>query len=118
MSVPYDPDQTRIGPGGIQNEAEDLAQAEACFGAAQRRLGLLPNSLVAVQCKYLAGLYAKFVVRPMAAWLLFQGACAQLQALLHAKRLAFESRTSNSRESSRPTHVEQRLYWSCVKAEW
>ena len=95
---------------------EDAEAAEAFFNAAQRRLGTLPNRLIGVQCRYLAGLYAKFVLRPLTAWTLLQGACVQLQALLFAKGL--QSNKSKQRpQARRARHLEQRLYWSCVKAE-
>jgi len=95
----------------------DIPAAEAFYNAARRRMGLLGNSLVATQCGYLAGLYEKFLLRPVAAWTLLQTACVKLQALLYAKGLA-EATGQASRIDSRAKHVEQRLYWSCVKAEW
>jgi len=103
-------------PVGTQ-EGVDVDMGESFFGAAQRRLGLLSNSLIAVQCQYLAGLYEKFLVRPLAAWSLFQSASSQFQAYLYAKGLAVASQ-GEFQEGKRARHIEQRLYWSCVKAEW
>lgn len=111
VAAPYHPTE---GGHARQASLEDTQAAEAYFGAAQRRIGLLPPSLVAVQCHYLAGLYAKFAVRPMQAWSLMQAASAQLQALLYAKGLAV---TQDTDDTLRARHIEQRLYWSCVKAE-
>ncbi|KAL7625818.1 hypothetical protein AAE478_005041 [Parahypoxylon ruwenzoriense] len=89
------------------------ANGEAFFSAAQRRLGLLPNSLIAIQCAYFAGLYEKFAVRPLDTWQRLQGACERFQALLYAKAL---SSNTADREEQRARHIEQCLYWSCVKA--
>ncbi|KAF5013642.1 hypothetical protein FDECE_369 [Fusarium decemcellulare] len=123
VATPYDPDQTygwqteaATEDSPTNQEGVDLNMAEAFFGAARRRLGLLTNSVIAVQCQYLAGLYEKFLVRPLAAWSLLQTACAQLQALLYAKGLAVATR-QDFQTGKRTRHIEQRLYWSCVKAE-
>ena len=97
-------------------QGEDRAAAEAYYGAAQRRMGLLQPSLVAVQCQYLAGLYSKFLMRPLAAWNLLQSSCNQLQALLYAGGLV-AGEAEGAHNMSRSRHIEQRLYWSCVKAE-
>lgn len=99
-----------------QFEHEDKAMAEVYFEAAQRRLGLLQPSLMVVQCQYLAGLYAKFVVRPMRAWTLLETASTQLQTWLYAKALISDNREGDA-NSSRARHIEQRLFWSCVKSE-
>lgn len=115
IAVPYDPELDASGPVSV-TQGEDKAAAETYFKAAQRRLGLLQPSLVAVQCQYLAGLYLKFVVRPLAAWNLLQSGCNQLQALLYARGLV-NSEAEGVNHSSRSRHIEQRLYWSCVKAE-
>lgn len=80
-----------------------------------RRLGLLPNSLMSIQCHYFAGLYEKFSIRPLSAWTLLQQACIRFQAYLYAKAL---SSPGNSDTARGARHIEQRLYWSCVKAEW
>ncbi|KAF4448422.1 vegetative cell wall gp1 [Fusarium albosuccineum] len=124
VATPYDPDQAYTWQTEAATEDEptnqegvDISMAEAFFGAARRRLGLLTNSVIAVQCQYLAGLYEKFLVRPLAAWSLLQTACAQLQALLYAKGLAVATR-QDFQTGKRTRHIEQRLYWSCVKAEW
>ncbi|KAI1372746.1 hypothetical protein F4677DRAFT_456315 [Hypoxylon crocopeplum] len=122
LTSPYDPAQARNipddgvdfhdFPSSLDRTTE--ANGEAFFNAAQRRLGLLPNSLISIQCTYFAGLYEKFAIRPLDAWHKFRGACVRFQALLYAKAL---SSNTVGHEEQRAIHVEQRLYWSCVKAE-
>ena len=116
LANPYDPAQPACV---VENDADThespASSGEAFFGAAQRRLGLLPDSLVAIQCTYFAGLYEKFAVRPLRAWHLLQAACVRFQALLYAKALSSDAAGP---EEQRARHIEQRLYWSCVKAEW
>lgn len=122
VAAPYSPDRAEkwqtslLHETGEAQDDVDIDMAESFFGAAQRRLGLLSNTLVAVQCQYLAGLYEKFLVRPLEAWSLLQGASAQLQAYLYAKGLV--ATTAEGQSGNRAKHIEQRLYWSCVKAEW
>ena len=93
----------------------DESSSEAYFSAAMRRLSLLPNSLISIQCQYFAGLYLKFSIRPLPAWTLLQQACVRFQAYLYAKALSVPRDTSSTKSTR---HIEQRLYWSCVKAEW
>ncbi|KAI1414455.1 hypothetical protein F5Y13DRAFT_178751 [Hypoxylon sp. FL1857] len=122
LARPYDPAQARNimddrdeyhdSPSSLDGTTE--ANGEAFFNAAQRRLGLLPNTLIAIQCTYFAGLYEKFAIRPLDAWHRLQSACVRFQALLYAKAL---SANTAGREEQRARHIEQRLYWSCVKAE-
>ncbi|KAI0376031.1 hypothetical protein F5Y04DRAFT_274053 [Hypomontagnella monticulosa] len=122
LTNPYNPTQVQntIESGSDLHDSEISADggaeanAEAFFNAAQRRLGLLPNSLIAIQCAYFAGLYEKFAIRPLDAWNRLQGACVRFQALLYAKAL---SSNTAGHEEQRARHIEQRLYWSCVKAE-
>ena len=101
-----------------------MESAEAYYSAAKRRLGLLQSSLLSVQCQYFAGLYEKFAIRPFAAWTLLQQACVRFQAYLYAKALGVgQGAVSEGDENGgigkgRARHIEQRLYWSCVKAEW
>ncbi|OTA68009.1 hypothetical protein K449DRAFT_324441 [Hypoxylon sp. EC38] len=122
LTKPYDPAQARsVGDNRDDHHSSPSspdetteANGEAFFNAAQRRLGLLPNTLIAIQCTYFAGLYEKFVIRPLDAWHRLQSACVRFQALLYAKAL---SSNTGGREEQRARHIEQRLYWSCVKAE-
>ncbi|OTA91514.1 hypothetical protein M434DRAFT_342912 [Hypoxylon sp. CO27-5] len=123
LTNPYDPAQAQSIRGngddyhGLPSDQDATAEAngEAFFNAAQRRLGLLPNTLISIQCTYFAGLYEKFAIRPLDAWHRLQSACVRFQALLYAKAL---SSNTGGREEQRARHIEQRLYWSCVKAEW
>lgn len=110
VATPYE--NTESARNGTHNG--DMRAGQVYFTAAKRRLGTLQNSLIAVQCYYFAGLYEKFAVRPFAAWLLLQQACVQAQAYLYAKSLRPHESNGGNR---RLLHIEQRLYWSCVKAE-
>ncbi|KAL1856884.1 hypothetical protein VTK73DRAFT_8216 [Phialemonium thermophilum] len=101
--------RTTIGPD------DAAATGDAYFAAAMRRLGLLPLTLESIQCYFFAGLYEKFAVRPLSAWTLLQQACVRFQAYLHARTWS-APRDGSRAKSSR--HREQRLYWSCVKAEY
>lgn len=94
----------------------DESAAEAYYSAAKRRLGLLPTSLISIQCHYFAGLYEKFAIRPLSAWMLLQQACVRFQAYLYAKALSTPVDGAGDVRTAR--HIEQRLYWLCVKAEW
>ena len=107
MSIPGNPNVITPFVG-------ELDKADAFFAAAMRRLGLLPMTLLSVQCYYFAGLYEKFAIRPLSAWSLLQQACVRYQALLHAKAVSAPGDAANSRAAR---HVKQRLYWSCMKAE-
>lgn len=100
-------------PDGSPTSTEDVDAGEAFFTAAQRRLGLLETSLLSVQCLYFAGLYEKFMIRPFSAWKIFQRACIELQVYLSAVVLVRDA----NEHVGRSRHIEQRLYWSCVRAE-
>ncbi|KAH8881162.1 hypothetical protein GQ53DRAFT_754622 [Thozetella sp. PMI_491] len=120
VSRPYDENQ--IGGPGEDFSAQspvsvslDRNSAEVYYSAAKRRLGLLPDSLISIQCQYFAGLYEKFTIRPLAAWRLMQQACVQFQAYLYS--IALSSPGAEEGGQPRSRHTEQRLYWSCVKAE-
>ncbi|KAH8807735.1 hypothetical protein F5884DRAFT_346004 [Xylogone sp. PMI_703] len=111
--IPGDISDINSRDEGLKQEP-DWTTAEAYFAAGKKRLGLLPPCLSTVQCLYFAGLYEKFAIRPLDAWFLFQQACIQCQVYLH--RRAIISPETNEADN-RARHIEQRLYWSCVKAE-
>lgn len=90
-----------------------ISMSEPYFMAAKRRLGLLDTSLLCVQCLFFAGVYEKFVMRPLAAWKFFQRACVEMQTYLHT--MALKSSSASGHE--RALHLEQRLYWACMSSE-
>lgn len=94
------------------------------FSAAKKRLGLVmsSNKLVAVQCLFLAGIYHMYTMNQFAAWKMFNAASVSCEGYLHrkerAKAVDASSGTLLSLPSSEPTrHLEQRIYWSCLKSE-
>lgn len=89
--------------------------AQEYFAAGQKRLGPLctRSSLTSAQCLFMAGTYFMFVLRPVAGWRLLNAASIACRTYI-SKRIARESfglRHDGSRS------MEQRLYWSCFKAE-
>ncbi|KAI1455206.1 hypothetical protein F4805DRAFT_285703 [Annulohypoxylon moriforme] len=91
------------------------AEADGFFNEAQRRLGSLSDSLIAVQCTYLEGLYKQLSLKPLDAWHSFRHACVRFQTLQHIEKLLPRSADNEEQEESR---VRQCLYWLCVKAEY
>lgn len=93
------------------------------FSAAKKRLGLVmsSNKLVAVQCLFLAGIYHMYTMNQFAAWKMFNAASVSCEGYLHRKERAKAADASSgtlSLPSSEPTrHLEQRIYWSCLKSE-
>lgn len=121
LANPYRPNGTHLvatdsgdSPSTRAPAIEGTSSGDIYFAAAMRRLGLLSNSLISIQCHYFAGLYQKFSIRPLSAWTLLQQASVRFQAYLYAKALS----GNGSDVAKSAPHIEQRLYWSCVKAEW
>lgn len=103
-----------MSPDGVlHNDLDALVVGEAYATAARRRLGLIETTLLSAQCLYFDGLYEKFMMRPFSAWKSFQRACVELQSYLYARGL----NSTASNDPDRVRHVEQRLYWSCVRGE-
>lgn len=79
------------------------------------------NKLVAVQCLFLAGIYHMYTMNQFAAWKMFNAASVSCEGYLHRKERAKAADVSSgtlSLPSSEPTrHLEQRIYWSCLKSE-
>lgn len=89
--------------------------AEAYFLAAAKRLGLLGAGLTDIQCLFLASMYQKCALRPLEAWFHVHQAATRLQAR-HLGRIAGLQRGASGNEKWL-SHLEQRLLWSCFKAE-
>lgn len=100
--------------GNVPLQMRREAEAENFYIEAQQRLESLPNSLVTIQCTYLAGLYEQYFMRPLDAWRRFQRACVSFQNLPHfGTSLQNGVNCGDQRDKS----IRQCLYWSCIKAE-
>ncbi|KAF2187911.1 hypothetical protein K469DRAFT_568400 [Zopfia rhizophila CBS 207.26] len=99
------------GPSGLTSisDTQDYSTAESYYVAAQKRIGLLENSILTTQCYFLSGVYEMYSLRPLKAWASFNRACITLQIYL---------RGQPQRHFSGSKGVERRLYWSCLKSEW
>lgn len=94
---------------------EDQDAAEAYYVAAQKRLGLLGDAIPDIQCFFFATIFEKFALRPLRAWFHVQQACNRLEARLLRRG---ERPLMPFREPDPENHnLEQRLYWSCFRAE-
>lgn len=108
LAVPFSISVPAHGESSV-DDAKDYAAAEAYYGAARKRTGLLDNSILSVQCMFLLGVYQMYSMRPLKAWMSFSQACAMFQVYL---------RTESYRQATRTARrLEQRLYWSCLKSE-
>ncbi|KAK1724247.1 uncharacterized protein BDZ83DRAFT_579008 [Colletotrichum acutatum] len=96
-------------------EPQDCGTAEAYYLAASKRIGLLGASILDIQCLFLASMYEKCRLRPLRACFYIQQASTRLQAhLLRRGRRPWRG-ASGREEPTQP--LEQRLFWSCFKAE-
>ena len=96
-------------------KAGDQEGAEAYYVAAQKRLGLLGNSIQDIQCFFLAAMFEKTALHPLRAWHHIQQACNRLETRL----LQRGEKPSALFKEPKPDdyHLEQRLFWSCFRAE-
>lgn len=96
-------------------EPEDCGVADAYYLAASKRIGLLGPSILDIQCLFLASMYEKCRLRPLRACFYIQQASTRLQAhLLRRGRRPWRA-ASGREEPTQP--LEQRVFWSCFKAE-
>lgn len=120
LATPFQPSDnvldTSSGPLSSFIDHVDKPAAEGYYMAAQKRLSLSHSTLIAVQCYYFAGLFEKFSLRPLRAWSHLQQACIHFQTGIWKRVNSVAG--SNPATSHHTRHFEQRLYWSCVKAEW
>ncbi|KAM5368969.1 hypothetical protein ACJZ2D_009278 [Fusarium nematophilum] len=89
--------------------------AEPYYAAAQKRIGLLGNTIQDMQCFFFATIFEKFALRPLRAWYYVQQACSRLETRLlqRGERPWAPFREQNPKDY----HLEQRLFWSCFRAE-
>ncbi|KAJ9137458.1 C6 transcription factor [Pleurostoma richardsiae] len=95
--------------------ALDRATGEAYYLAAKKRIGLLGVTVPDIQCLFFASVFEKYSLRPLQAWFYIQQAASRLQAHIRARgRRPWDSADA---VDNRPYHLEQRVFWSCFKAE-
>ncbi|KAH7152832.1 hypothetical protein EDB81DRAFT_789811 [Dactylonectria macrodidyma] len=102
MEIPNPPSETETG-------------ADAYFLAAKMRLGLVGYGLEDIQCLLLACIYEKSFLRPLQAWFCIQQAATRLQARLQQSR--DKPRNAKHEGPVNNVHLEQRIFWSCYRAE-
>jgi hypothetical protein len=87
-------------------------QAESCFSAAQKRMGILLSrtGILEAQCFFLAGVYLMSILRPIEAWRMFVQAMACCQGF-HTSRTALGSQIEDEQK------LQNSIYWTCFKSE-
>lgn len=94
---------------------EHQATARAFFTEAKKRIGFLEHDLIAIQCYFIASLYEKSYLRPLQAWFYLQQAITILKGRLLWRKTLLPRAVQSS--SERDLHLEQRVFWSCCRAE-
>ena len=124
VSAPYDPHLSSSSVTEAPTNYPSFEISARYFSAAKKRLGIVmsSNKLIAVQCLFLAGIYHMYTMNQFAAWKMFNAASVSCEGYLHRKEKSGGSDTTNSgifsSYSNEPTrHLEQRIYWSCLKSE-
>lgn len=108
--IPPTPEQL-----GSFADSRERAKAEPYYAAAQKRMGLLGNAIQDIQCYFFATIFEKFALRPLRAWCYIQQACSRLETrLLQRGERPWAAFRDTSPEDY---HLEQRLFWSCFRAE-
>ncbi|KAF4981675.1 hypothetical protein FZEAL_2562 [Fusarium zealandicum] len=113
------PNEYPIPPN--QEQFEDLydsdqqSMAEPYYAAAQKRMGLLGNTIQDIQCYFFASVFEKCALRPMKAWYNIQQACSRLET--HLLQRGERPWATFREENPKDYHLEQRLFWSCFRAE-
>lgn len=108
--IPPTPEQL-----GSFADSRERAKAEPYYAAAQKRMGLLGNTIQDIQCYFFATIFEKFALRPLRAWCYIQQACSRLETrLLQRGERPWAAFRDTSPEDY---HLEQRLFWSCFRAE-
>lgn len=88
------------------NQRSDPEAAKAYFIAAKKRIGLLRDAIVDIQCLFLAHIYEKCALRPLEAAYYIQQASIRLQVHMAHKDSSYCE-----------TGLTDRLFWSTVRAE-
>lgn len=96
--------------------ADALKTAATYYNLARRRLGLLERGILGPQCYFLAGVYLMYTLNPIQAWSKFQQASQLFHVYLTCHNRPKATYIDLERQT-RERHLEQRIYWSCYKAE-
>jgi hypothetical protein len=116
---------------GLSKVETNLSAAEAYFQASQRRIGMLyhENSLAAIQCAFLTGVYLMSTMQILAAYKCFVQASTQCLMYLSSRGWLHDTDSPKNSPSlardggvihdrdTRTRHVVESLYWSCLKTE-
>ncbi|KAH6896640.1 hypothetical protein B0T10DRAFT_161831 [Thelonectria olida] len=106
--LPKDADDIQLR---VESQIENRAESDAYYLAAKKRIGLLGHSILDIQCLFLASMYEKYRLQPLQAWFHLREASSRLQAhLLGQRQLPSQPGASSQ-------HLEQRVFWSCWRAE-
>jgi hypothetical protein len=107
-NLPKDADDIQLR---IESQTENRAESDAYYLAAKKRIGLLGHSILDIQCLFLASMYEKYRLQPLQAWFHLREASSRLQAHLLGQR------QQPGQPASSGQHLEQRVFWSCWRAE-
>ncbi|VUC35050.1 unnamed protein product [Clonostachys rosea] len=102
-----------ISPPGPSSNNKALAVFH--FAEARKRIGFLGHKLIDIQCLFLAFVYEKTYFRLLQAWFYLQQAADRLKVRLARNNVMPWMSDQNSR--TRDLHLEQRVFWSCFRAE-
>lgn len=95
--------------------AQDMAAAQGYWQAAKKRIGLLGDALIDIQCLFFASVFERHALRPLDAWFYIQMACTRLETYLLRNSRQSQTPVQNTAD---PAHLlEQRVFWTCVKGE-
>lgn len=106
-------------PDDAPELAEDIRKdpvgiSEAYFYEAKRRIGLLEMSILDIECFFFLSIYEKLRIRPLQSWFQLRQACMRLKAHL----MSHTGHTGTYDQPREEIHeAEQRVFWSCVRAE-
>jgi hypothetical protein len=101
----------------LTDHARSLRRGEGYFNLARRRLGLVQKGLLAPQCRFLAGVYLMYTLRPLQAWAEFHSASRSYHIYLQCQARKIGKHSADAELSLKRRRLEQRLYWSCYKSE-
>ncbi|KFZ02170.1 hypothetical protein V500_00408 [Pseudogymnoascus sp. VKM F-4518 (FW-2643)] len=102
-----DPQKYRNLPSLLSRSNMD--KAEDYYALAQRRLGLLNQSMLACQCYFISGVYLMYSFQPLKAFQNFHQASIPYQI--------YSKSVPECTEDSKDNKLKQRLFWSCLKSE-
>ncbi|KAK7417621.1 hypothetical protein QQX98_004442 [Neonectria punicea] len=116
-TVPWAPPLDHVDEEDMQllmkNQMDNRSESEAYYLAAKKRFGLLGHSIQDIQCLFLASMYDKYCLQPLQAWFHLREASVRL----HAHLLGQRQHLGNPGSAVSSQHLEQRVFWSCWRAE-